>query len=267
MMMVKAGPKELPYQAACTMSTDVCDKSNESYATPKDWGADPLGKFLEVAHYNMVATFSNLRPQYNALAKIDRIFSDIIDCLNQSPELVAPFFLIRSHSSFRGAVRLCLSGQIPEAQMVLRGCLESALYGLYVAGDTNREEIWLRRHDDDASQRRVRNEFATRNLMDHLNSIDSKTQKIAQRLYDRTIDYGAHPNERAVFAQVKPELVESRIEFTADYFACGNLAHLSTLKSAAQIGICSHDIFYHVFRHRYQILGLDGRLDQIRKGF
>jgi len=249
------------------MSTNVCDKSIETYPTPKDWGTDSLGKFLEDAHYNMVATFSNLRPQYNALAKIDRIYTEIIDCLNQSPELVAPFFLIRSHSSFRGAVRLCLSGQIPEAQMVLRGCIESALYGLYVAGDTNRQEIWLRRHDDDASQRRVRNEFTIRNLMDHLNSIDAKTPKITQHLYDRTIDYGAHPNERAVFTQVKPEIVESRIDFTADYFVCGGLPQRSCLRSTAQIGICTLDIFYHVFQLRYQILGMDERLDQIRKGF
>ncbi len=42
------------------MSTDVCDKSSETNATPEDWGTDSLGKFLEDARHNMVATFANL---------------------------------------------------------------------------------------------------------------------------------------------------------------------------------------------------------------
>jgi hypothetical protein len=177
------------------------------------------------------------------------------------------FFLIRAHSSFRAALRLCLSGQIPETFMVLRGCLESALYGLYVAGNTDRQEIWLRRHDSEASRRRVQNEFAIRNVLNHLQGIDTKTHEIAKSLYDRTIDYGGHPNERAISTQIKTESTESRVDFTAEYFLCGGLPQKASLKSVAQVSICSLDIFYNVFRDRYRILGIDLRLDQIRRGF
>jgi len=229
--------------------------------------SDSLGKFLGDAHHNMVATFANLRPQYDALAKIDQLYCDMIENLNQSPEFVAGFLLIRTHSSFRGAVRLSLSGQVAEAYMVLRSCLESALYGLYVAGDTNRQEIWLRRHDDDASRRRVRNEFTIRNVLNHLQTIDSKTHDIAQSFYDGTIDYGGHPNERAVSTQVKTETDGARVDFTAEYFLCGDLPHQVSLKSSAQIGICCLDIFYNVFRDRYRLLRIDERLDEIRRGF
>ncbi|NQT11811.1 MAG: hypothetical protein HQ582_03625 [Planctomycetes bacterium] len=240
---------------------------NESNPTSPDLPCDSLGKFLADAHYNTAATIANLRAQYDALATIDQMYCDMIENLNQSPEFVAGFFLIRTHSSFRGAARLCLSGEVAEAYMVLRSCLESALYGLYVADNTDRQEIWLRRHDDDVSLRRVKNEFTIRNVLSHLQSIDSKTHDIARSLYDRTIDYGGHPNERAVNTQIKTETHGSRAEFTAEYFLCGDLPHQLSLKSSAQIGICSLDIFYNVFRDRYRILGIDERLDQMRQGF
>jgi hypothetical protein len=245
----------------------VSDTSARRYCIPADWAADSLGRFIEDARRNTIATFTNLRPQYDALTEIDQLYVEMIDNLNQSPEFVAGLFLFRTHSSFRGAVRLSLGGQVAEAYMVLRGCLESALYGLYVSGDTSRQEIWLRRHEDDASEQRVRTEFKIRNVLDHLNTIDSKTHDIAKRLYDRTIDYGGHPNERAVSTQIKTESDASRAHFTADYFLCGGLAHQLSLKSSVQIGICCLDMFYEVFRDRYRILGIDDRLDRIRARF
>lgn len=228
---------------------------------------DLLGKFLGAAHHNALATTANLRQQYDALATIDQLYSDMIENLSQSPEFVAGFLLVRTHSSFRGAACLSLSGQVAEAYVVLRSCLESALYGLYVAGDPNRQEVWLRRHDDEASRQCVRREFTIRNVLNHLQPIDSKTHDIAQSLYDRTIDYGGHPNERAVSTQIETETDGSRASFTAEYFLCGDLAQQVSLKSCAQIGICCLDIFYNVFRDRYRLLGIDERLDEIRRGF
>ncbi len=118
--------------------------ADETYGIPRDWGADPLGKFIEDARRNCIATFTNLRRQYDVLSEIERIYRVMVDNLSQSPELVSGFLLIRSHSSFLGATRLCLSGQLAEAYILLRGCLENALYGLYVAGNTSRQKIWQR---------------------------------------------------------------------------------------------------------------------------
>lgn len=229
--------------------------------------SDSLGEFLANAHRNVVATSANLRPLYTALAAIDQLYCEMAGNLNQSPDFFAGFFLFRAHSSFRGAVRLSLSGQVAEAYMVLRGCLESALYGLYVASDTNRQRIWLRRHDDEASRQRVKNEFTIRNVLNHLQTINPKTHEIAKSLYDRTIDYGGHPNERAVTTQIKTKTDAARVEFTADYFHCGDRPHQVSLRSSAQIGICCLDIFCNVFGTRYRLLGIDQRLDEIRRGF
>ncbi len=61
----------------------------EPNPTPPELPSDSLGKFLGDAHHNTVATFANLRPQYDALARIDRLYCDMIDNINQSLEFVA----------------------------------------------------------------------------------------------------------------------------------------------------------------------------------
>jgi hypothetical protein len=191
--------------------------------TPKDWGQGSLGKYLEDARHNTVATFANCRSQYQALAAIDQLYCTMLDNLAQSPDFFAGFFLFRTHSSFRVGVSLCLAGQVPEAHMALRGCIESALYGLYMAGNEARQETWLRRHDAAAARRRVKGEFTIANVQSHLQGIDAKTHDIAKTLYEQTIDLGGHPNERVVTTQIAIESTEQRHTFSADYFLCGGV--------------------------------------------
>lgn len=233
---------------------------------PENWTRDPLSKFLDDAEYNTVATYINCRPQYQRLSDIDTVYRLMIDNLHQTPEFFAGFFLIRTQYSYLAANRLALGGQLAEAYMVLRGCLENALYGLFVAFNTTRQEIWLRRHDDEASRKRVKNEFTIRKVMDHLKGIDQRTQVIAQKLYDVTVDYGGHPNERSVTTQIDVTTEGSRTIFSADVFNVGNIAQVACLKTAARIGVCCLDIFGHIYRSRYKILGIDVSLDQLRKG-
>jgi hypothetical protein len=62
-------------------------------AVPNDWGRDLLGKYLEDAHHNTLATFANCRPQYDRLAAIDHLYCTMLDNLNQSPDYFVGFFL------------------------------------------------------------------------------------------------------------------------------------------------------------------------------
>jgi hypothetical protein len=175
-------------------------------------------------------------------------------------------FLFRTHSAFRTGAGHALSGQVPEAYMVFRSCLESALYGLYMAGDETRQETWLRRHDDEAARHKVKNEFKIANVKAHLQGMDAKLHEIVDCLYDRTIDLGGHPNERVITTQIAITSTEKRHSFSADYFLCGVVPQDLALKTAACIGVCCLDVFAHVFRVRYQLLGIDLRLDQLRQG-
>jgi len=151
--------------------------------------------------------------------------------------------------------------------MLLRGCLESALYGLYLSHNTTSQETWLRRHVDDASRQKVRSEFTLGRLMEHLESVDQGSHTVARTLYDRTIDYGAHPNEAALTSVLSTKEQDGVTQFDLNHLS-GNTPFLhACLKSCSQVGICVLDIFYNVFPERYQLLILDEDIKKAKLGF
>ncbi|MEJ5378554.1 MAG: hypothetical protein WHX93_18440 [bacterium] len=185
----------------------------EHCQAPPGWGNDPLSKFLQDTTENIYATFHNLKQLYNPLQHIHQVFTKVAENMNRTPHLLAFFFLFRSHSAYLAGVRLALSGQIPEAYMVLRGSLECALYGLYVARKPSVGEVWLRRDEDDEAKKKVKQEFKVSNLFEVLGVEDRKLANIARKFYEITIDYGGHPNQQAFTSVMKTESDESKITF------------------------------------------------------
>ena len=180
---------------------------------PSGWGRDKLSDFIENANQNTIATFANLRPIFKKLQDIDGAFRKIVDNLDNTREWFEGLFLLRAHSSYLGAVRLSTSGQVPETYMVLRGCIENSLYGLYLHKKPEEREIWLKRHDDDESKRRVRRKFKITSMLDLLESSHASTSRVARELYEDTIDYGAHPNERTITSALRMKKEERVIRF------------------------------------------------------
>jgi hypothetical protein len=236
------------------------------YEVPADWGQDPLSEFIETTRQNTIATFANLRPQYNRLCNIHLFYRDLIENLNNSPDWFSAFFVPRAHASYLGSVRFALSGQVFETYMVLRGCLENALYGLYFHRNPASRETWLRRSDDQKSKDRVRSEFTVGALLRCLASVDRETHRIAKQLYDQTIDYGAHPNEEALLAMLTKTSEGDSRKYLLNYLTGGALPFQLALKTTAQVGVCSLHIFRNVYRERFDILQLTERLRQLEVG-
>jgi len=210
---------------------------------PSGWGADSLSQFLQVADDNALATFANMRPFFDRLARIDALYRRLICDLNNNPQWFAGFFFLRAHGAYLGACRLSVSGQLAESFMALRGCLESSLYGLHVSKDPTRAEIWLRRHESDESITAVQGEFSIRNVMRTLESASPELRIEAKRLYDIAIDYGGHPNERAFTSSTLTRSTESGTELVMAYLNVVPPALLFVLGEVARIGICALEVF------------------------
>lgn len=180
---------------------------------PPGWAQDKLSESIETARHNTFATFVNLGRVWLRLQDVDKTFRTAIDNLHHARSWFAGFFLLRTHASYLGAVRLSVSGQVPEAYMVLRGCLENSLYGLDFHEHPESRETWLRRHDDGASRERVRNEFRIGAMLELLGSRDGSLGGIVSTLYDRTIDFGAHPNDTALFTNMRQTDEERAVRF------------------------------------------------------
>lgn len=234
----------------------------DNYELPKNWGKDHFTKFVEEAHFNIIATAVNLKNEYTLIKDIDNVCHAIVDNLNYTRDWFSGFFFLRLHSSFLGAASLSMSGQIPETFMLLRGCLENALYGFYMSRVSESKEIWLLRHDDEESQKRMKNEFKIRNLFDCLEKENSKIYNITQNLYKKTIDWGAHPNERALSSVLKESESNGNIHFKIDYLTDNKNFISFCCKSVAQVGLCSLHIFNLIWPQRLEIMGIN---DQIKR--
>ena len=233
---------------------------------PPGWGDESLSKFIQGTAENTYATFHNLKEWYNRLRDIHQAFSKVAENMDRTPDFLASFFLVRSHSAYLASVRLALSGQVSEAYMVLRGSLECALYGLYVARKKSVGEVWLRRDENDAAKKKVKQEFKVSNLFQVLESEDHKLRKITGLLYEKTIGYGGHPNQQAFLSVMKQQSDESRITFQSAYMIGNEPALQLCLKSSAQIGTCALSIIRLVFRERFDLLGVSDELDKMKIG-
>lgn len=234
---------------------------------PPGWSHDRLSEFIEISRNNTFATFVRARPTWDRLSAIDSIFRRAIDALTNSHAWFAGFFLLRSHASYLGGVRLSTSGQLAEAYMVLRGCLENALYGLFLHETPELRQVWLNRHEDEGSRRRVREEFRITRMLDLLEAKDATTSGAARSLYDRTIDYGAHPNEMALLTVLRQTENPDHVRFDVNYISDDSTPALALcLRTNAQVGVCNLRIFRLVIPERFTILGISDSLDVASRG-
>jgi hypothetical protein len=235
-------------------------------SVPKNWGQDKLSNFIETAQQNTFATFANLKDVFRLFEGIDESFRRIIDNIDNARDWFPAFFLLRAHSSYLGAVRLSTSGQLPEAYMILRGCLENSLYGFYLFKKPKSVEVWLNRHDDEVAKKKVRIEFKIGPMFKLLSSNDSKLGTVASKLYESTIDYGAHPNAWALLTNLSKKKDDDSIKFELNYLTGKSPALALCLKTNAQVGVCSLMVFKLVFKERFDLLGISDILQKLGRG-
>lgn len=237
-------------------------QNNKSF--PPQWSEDYLTNFIQMANDNTIATFVNLKAWWNKLTEINSGFKKIADNLNNTQNILSSFFLLRSHSAFLAAIRLSSSGQVPESYMVLRGCLEFALYGFYLYKKPDKTGMWLNR--DRGSRSDVIREFRPQKMIGVLKKHDAIIGEAASTLYEHTIGWGAHPNEKAI--TLNQEIVKETggYIFNNIYLHEGNSAVAQIcLKKTAQTGVCSLSIFRLVFKEKFELLGVSEELEEMKK--
>ncbi len=246
--------------------SEVRPETEPSLSTPPGWGNDELSQFLRTAEENAWATFINLKAQYDLLLGIHRAYKKAVDNLHNTDNWFPILFLLHAHSAYLGAVRLAMSCQLPEAYRILRGCIESSLYGLHVHRNPASAEAWLKRHDDSAALQKAKTEFVIGPMFTLLESVDLKTAQAAKSLYEQTIDFGGHPNEKAIISNLKISREPGSVRFDLAYLNADSLALQLCLKTCARTGVASLRIFRQVFGTRFNLIGLSAEIDSLSKG-
>lgn len=236
----------------------------QSREFPENWAQDELTKFIDQVNTNVVATYDKDKNDYPFVSSIDEIFLNIVRALLNPQAIVESVILMRSHVAYRATALLAMAGMNPEAFVQARSCLENSLYALHMNRNSGLDEVWLRRHDNKGSLQKTKNEFNFSKVIQTLESEDPSNAKVARKLYERTIDFGAHPNERSVTANLSIIDGNGGIKIQQTYLAGGTPTQRHSMKTTAQVGLCSLYIFRLIFRERFDILGLTERMDHHR---
>ena len=122
---------------------------------------------------------------------------------------------------------------------------------------------FLDRHTTDQARRKSKKEFATPAYLAEVKSQSVGLADITEKLYNNLIDFGGHPNERALSSSMKVRKVESlgtqwlQVGLHADpkYIGFG-------IGQAVDVGVCSLKILELVFSARFELLGVSERLNR-----
>ncbi|MDP1590748.1 MAG: hypothetical protein Q8M07_23540, partial [Prosthecobacter sp.] len=177
---------------------------------PPGWGVDELTKYIDIARHNQWATFANKPIVRQKLIAIDaQLVAVSKDWLNPQSEIAASL-LLRCHSAFRAAAGHALAGEVADCFPSCRAMLEYAAYAVHVYRAPNLGMVWLKRHDDEAATEAQKNAFSHRKVFAAVKKANRHAGERFEDLYQKTIDFGGHPNQRAILGNLEVVEVKGR---------------------------------------------------------
>lgn len=234
--------------------------------SPTGWSNDCLSEFFESAYKNTWASFLQLKDEYSRATKIDDIFCKSVLSLQNPPEIVNWFLMIRAHSSYRTACQLALGGQLVESALCQRSSLEFAVYALHLNGHPELTEIWVRRNDDDQTRKDCRRKFQIKPILDAAKlRLPAHIHRALVTLYDRSIDDGAHPNVTGVLVNSQVNRNSGEQQLVGIYQHGNGKLIRCALRNSARVGGVVIHIFREVFP-RLQLLDTSNELSAATTG-
>ncbi len=223
-----------------------------------------LATFLENARSNQLANKSACVDWYIIIQAIDNCFvKNASNPINSQSDIVFSLFL-RCQYAYRTAVGLAFAGQASEAFVMLRSVLEYAGYALLIHENPKLQSVWLSRNVSQTKKNKQKNDFTTKNVYDSVKRHDARLREIFEENYQRTLDFGGHPNPHAVLSYMLPNDGEGQFASAAHAF-CNYIPGVQhTLKSTGQIGLTALYVFKHVFTAKFELLGISRAMEDLR---
>lgn len=229
---------------------------------PDGWGQDRLSNFTDSIYQNCWASFVNLPNEFAWLKEVDKCFA-LVESVPKDSPLLEAFLFTRSQAAFRSAASLAMAGLAAESFCLNRSCIESALYGLHIHEKPRAAEIWLTRHKSKSTESKCRDEFSYGRVMHTLAQKLPQLTNIGRELYQRAVDFGAHPNERAISSALTMRKEPEVIEFTLEYMTGNERTLKHAIKTSAQAGTFALLVNGEIFKSHYQAVHVHEHLQHL----
>ena len=111
-----------------------------------------------------------------------------------------------------------------------------------------------------------KNALAHNKVKKTVEAVNQHAGKRFEDLYQWAIDFGAHPNERSVTGNMAIVEGEERREMLTIMQHGNGPALDSALVGTARCGMCSLEILQGIFNPRFELLGINAAMLELRKG-
>jgi hypothetical protein len=237
-----------------------------SNTPPPGWAQDELSKFLQKTHEQQYATFHNKREATALLIAIDELFVRISNgWLNPKSEIAVMLFL-RCHAALRAAAGEAMAGQVVESYRQSRGMMENAAYAVHIHRNPGFGKVWLNRHVNDDGMKASKKAFQHNKVLESVKAANRHAGARFEEFYQRSIDFGGHPNERSVTGSMKMTEQPDRREMLAVMLHGDDAAFNMALRSVAQCAMASLEMLQVIFNARFELLGVNAAMLELRRG-
>ena len=220
-----------------------------------------LDAFLDAIRKNQNAVRSGMRDEYRIIHRVATCFAFATPTLSDAkPELAAHMFL-RSHYAYKTSASLILAGLFVESHVMMRSCLEYSGYGLLITSHPGSQVTFINRHDSEASKKAHKRRFSAESIRQTLKSVDRALTVEFNDVYDRCIDYGAHPNPNGMFNSMTVEKQDGCVSAITSFAIVNDpLTIKFAMNNLIQVGLLSLRIFAKGFSQKFDALGINGEI-------
>jgi hypothetical protein len=167
---------------------------------------------------------------------------------------------------------MTLAGQVAESFVMTRSCLEYAGYALTIFADPrledtpSREEVFVNRNVDDESLKAQKAEFQVGKIRAIIAKYDQKLADNFKLLYDRSIEFGGHPNPYGLLSAMKLETKDAQLtSITTLALTDDPTITMHAMKNVAQAGLASLCIFQIICKAKFELLGVRAKIDALKR--
>lgn len=236
---------------------------------PPGWEQPKMTEYFESLWSNTVATFVRKEDSHRLFRIDDLMFEITSGWSGGSPtaQSIVPLLMyFRAHSAFRAGCAIGMGGATVEGMAVLRQCLEFSGYATLIHDDPSLANIWWDRDQTENDEKKVRRVFTHGAVQAAIAKADAAIAKAYDTLYDRVIQFGAHPNEKSISGSMKLDITDAQTLLQQVYLQGDGHQLDHWIHTANQVGICALKIFEKVHAKRFSDLGVESKIDALARG-
>jgi hypothetical protein len=226
---------------------------------------DNLIPFFALVVSNQKSNIANHPTWYDLIRRVNICLATAgQNMVNPKPVMCAVLFL-RCQYAYKTAAGMALAGQAVEAFVMMRSCLEYAGYALAIFNNPALEQVFANRHISNADMQAQKRAFRISEVAKVIETFDKQLAELFAIFYRRAIDFGGHPNPHATFSAMAmvPESADKSFINYAMVTDTTTLQH--AMKSVVQVGLTALYIFQHIFKAKFELLGIRTEMDRLRK--